>query len=571
MKKSFYLFMMFIGLALTSCEPMEDIHEEVDADIAARPVEGIAEYTLTEDDYDALDVSFNSFNSLDDAANLIPNLLAEQFPIWGEGSLARVTFDLYAPIEVESYMVTAADYEALGLEVDYFSDLSEARDFLSFQFPQAPLNEYIELTYKTIAVDEEFTFSDEDFELVEEELIEVYPEPADNAGYHGSFDRRESRATYWSNEMILEAINVVLGKRLPGIEGQTYEVKYAIYDGNPGTESMKVRFNGNSYEQFGGERYQLTDADYELIGAEFAEEYPAPAASAAQYNNFDTGFDDDAVWSEDMILEALNWLLMEKFPDAEEGDVFNVTYESWDGARTYPTVSLVLENGEFVESDAPAISTVEESTVFAHGGDSWVVPLELPRNIYTEEFEQRYNNFGDEDDAGFYIGRYLEPRYPYAEEGDFVSVKYRYFNGDATVNKYISFIYEDREWIYIPTVIPQTLQFGHEGTGWVVDNTIVYTLATADYVLIGEELSDEYTDPAWSVGNYENFDRRPGNRNQWTDAMLLEAFNILLNQQVAPDAEEGQKYLLSFDTYTGTATVETMHLIKVDGVWIPVE
>ena len=33
MKKLFYLLMMFLGLAFTSCEPMEDIHEEVDAEI----------------------------------------------------------------------------------------------------------------------------------------------------------------------------------------------------------------------------------------------------------------------------------------------------------------------------------------------------------------------------------------------------------------------------------------------------------------------------------------------------------------------------------------------------------
>lgn len=562
--------MMFLGLVFTSCEPMEDIHEEVDAELDARPIEGIAEYTLTEDDYAALDVEAGNFNTLDDAANLIPNLLAEQFPIWGEGSLARVTFDLYQLINPESYTVTAADYEELGLEEDYFANLAEVKDFLAFEFPQAPTNEYIELTYRTIAVDEEYTFSEEDFALVGKELAAVYPEPAESAGNYENFDRREDRDVYWSNDMILEAINVVLGKNLTGIEGQTYNVIYDVYTGNSGIENMKVRYDGSSYVIFGGTKYQLSDDDYDFIGTALAEEYPDPAASAARYGNFDIR-EGDAQWTTDMINEALAVLLKEGFPDAEEGKVFNVTYETYSGETAYPTVSLVMEDGEYVVSDAPAISTVMETTVFAHGDDSWVVPLELPSNIYTEEFEQRYNNFGNEADAGFYIGRYLEPLYPYAEEGDFVSVEYRFFNGDETVDRFISFVYEDREWVYIPTVIPQTLQFGHEGTGWVVDNTIVYTLTTADYVLIGDELADEYPDPAWSVGNYENFDRRPGNRNQWTDAMLLEAFNILLNQQVAPNAEEGQKYLLAFDIYNGTATVEQMHLIKIDGVWIPVE
>ncbi|NJW54372.1 hypothetical protein HC175_15790, partial [Salinimicrobium sp. CDJ15-91] len=178
-----------------------------------------------------------------------------------------------------------------------------------------------------------------------------------------------------------------------------------------------------------------------------------------------------------------------------------------------------------------------------------------------------------ESDAGFYIGRYLEPLYPYAQQGDFIAVEFQFYNGSATVDRFASFIYdeEEREWNFIPSVIEQTLQFGHEGTGWVVDNTIVYSLAASDYDFISEQLTEEYPDPAWSAGNYNNFDRRAGNVNQWTDAMLLEAFNILLNQKIAPNAQEGQKYLLSFAIYNGTNTIEQMHLIKQNGAWVPVE
>lgn len=570
MKNSIYLLMMFIGLAFTSCEPMEDIHEEVDQAIDNTAIAGVTEYTLTDEDYEALELGYGSFNSLEDAGSLIPGLLEENFPVWGEGSLAQVTFDLYAPIEPVEYTVVDEDYAAVGLDANYFSNVSKIKEFLSMKYPQAATNDYVKLTYRTVAVEIEYELTEEDFDLISESFDTIYPDPAWSAGNYNNFERREGNRNYWSNEMILEALNVVAKERFEGVEGQTYDISYKIYDGSPGTESMKVRFDGSSYVIFGGENYELSAADYDSIGAEFAATYPVPAQSAAQYSNFDTGYDEDAVWSEDMILEALNYLLMQEFPGVQEGDIFNVTYKTFDGSTSYPTVTLVLENGVFVISDAPAISTIIETQVYAHGDGSWMIPLTLPENIYKDEFEQRYNNFGSESDAGFYIGRWLEPQFPYAQDGDFVSVAYDYYD-DGLVTKYASFIYNDREWEFIPSTIPYTLQFGHEGTGWVVDNTITYSLRPADYKFIGEQFADIYEDPAWSVGNYNNFDRRDGNRNQWKDEMLLEAMNVLLNQKVAPNAEVGQKYLLSFAIYDGNSGVEQLHLIKTeDGTWIPV-
>ncbi len=569
MKNSIYLLMMFLGLALTSCEPMEDIHDDLDAQLDNRPIKGVAEYTLTNDDYDDLDLQFGNFNSLDDAANLIPGLLSEKFPVWGQGSLAQVTFDLYAPINPESYTVVDADFTAIDLGRNYFTKTSEIKDFLRFQFSQAQANDYVRLTYRTLAVEMSHDISNDDFDEIGDQLGDTYPDPASSAARYSNFDRREGRDAYWSNEMILEAINVVLNENYTAVEGQTYEVSYRIYDGNSGVESMKVRYNGNAYVQFGAMAHDISNDDFDFIGAEFSTEYPDPASSAAQYNNFERRSGNDAYWSNEMILEAVNALLMERYPDASEGAQFNVSYRIYTGSAGSDLISVVLEDGEYVINEVETISTVMETQVYAYGGGSWMMPLELPNNIYTEEFEQRFNNFGNEADAGFYIGRWLEPRFPYAQDGDFVSVEYKYFSG-GVVTRYASFIYdeENREWEFIPSVIEQTLQFGNEASGWVVDNTIVYTLSGSDYEFIGEQLSDKYTDPAWSVGNYSNFDRRPGNINQWTDAMLLEALNILLNEKVAPSAQEGQKYLMTFDIYNGTNTVEQMHLIKENGVWV---
>ena len=198
MKKSVYYLMFLMGVLLTGCEPMEDIHEEVDQRIENTPIEGVTEYTLTEEDYDDLDIP-NQFNSLEEASALIPQLLSERYPVWGNGSLAQVTFNLNAPNTPEDHTVSEAGYEAVGLDRNYFTSTTEIKDYLEMQFPQAMLNEYVKLTYRTIAVEESYELTDDDFELIEEELEAVYPDPASSAGRFGNFDRREGRDAYWSN------------------------------------------------------------------------------------------------------------------------------------------------------------------------------------------------------------------------------------------------------------------------------------------------------------------------------------------------------------------------------------
>ena len=139
--------------------------------------------------------------------------------------------------------------------------------------------------------------------------------------------------------------------------------------------------------------------------------------------------------------------------------------------------------------------------------------------------------------------------------------------GGETVKQLAEFTFDGNSWTAPGNTIQTTLQFGHDGTVWEPDNTILYTLKPADYAAIGEALADEYPDPAWSVGNYNNFDRRVGNRNYWSDEMLVEAMNVVL-ERIDPNAPEGQKYVVTFDIYDGSAGTESLSLIKQDGEWV---
>ncbi len=70
------------------------------------------------------------------------------------------------------------------------------------------------------------------------------------------------------------------------------------------------------------------------------------------------------------------------------------------------------------------------------------------------------------------------------------------------------------------------------------------------------------------MANYGNFDRRPSSVAYWSDEMLLTVISDLLTNVIAPGAENEQKYVVSFDIYDGSNSVEELSLIKTDGSWI---
>lgn len=369
MKKSIYFIMTLAAGLFASCEPMDDIHTEIDAQLEEQPVVGTAEFSFTDEDYESLELNFGSFDSEDDARELIPALLDEKYPVWGEGSIAVVTFDVYNPSieasEVVEREVAQEEYEELGFN-------------------------------------------------------------------YGNFDRPANIVTF---------------------------------------------------------------------------------------------------------LEA-------KYPDAAEGDVIELTYIYYAGTASTRTTLHTLVGG------------------------TWLEAIALESEDYTEMGES-FANFGSREDAIADLTVFLGREYPYALTDDVKAVIYDLHVGGGDTEKNIQvFTYNGTAWTTSGNTYETTMQFGHNGDVWEPDNTIIYTLAPADFAFIGDQLGDKYDDPAWSAGNYSNFDRRIGNPNYWSDEMLLEAMNVLLSDRVAPNAEEGQKYLMIFDIYNGAAGTEQLAVIKEGDAWV---
>ena len=161
MKKIFYSFAI-LSLLFTSCNPMEDIYEEIDA--LESVISGEATYTLTDEDYDDLELGYGNFSSIDDAKSMLPDFLSGKFPAWGAESLAAVTFKLYNPIKFDAYTVTDADYEAIGLTS--LNNSGDFNDFFEYKFPSEVKGTVVDLTYNTEPTITNYTLTDADYDLV---------------------------------------------------------------------------------------------------------------------------------------------------------------------------------------------------------------------------------------------------------------------------------------------------------------------------------------------------------------------------------------------------------------------
>ena len=182
----------------------------------------------------------------------------------------------------------------------------------------------------------------------------------------------------------------------------------------------------------------------------------------------------------------------------------------------------------------------------------------------------RFNNFGSSTPPDNYLPTFLASTSPwaYGQEEDEVLMIYDYFSSSSGAqirgNRYTVI---DGMWVGHQSTIDTSLQFGQDGNTWVPDNTIRYTFSGDDVAYISNAFIDIYPGPADNVGFFGSFDRRPTSSNYWTDDMLLEAFNALLENGNFVTAEE-QKYVLTYIIYNGSTTNETKSVIKTGGVWI---
>lgn len=284
-------------------------------------------------------------------------------------------------------------------------------------------------------------------------------------------------------------------------EGSAAEVTFNIY------KSLSIQNE---------EVYTVSDQDYEDLGFNFG--------------NFSN--DDD-----------FQVFLPFKYPNAERGDLVELTYQWW----------------------APGVETRTDKFVLL---DAWEKTSQFTDEDYAA-MEQNFPNFSDEEEAVFKIGIYLESLYPFAEEGDELVTLYKLWNGSEVEDVIAPYVFDGDKWNAVGSVTEETIKFGFKNGVWEPDNTIRYTLTGDDYNYISAQLITEagFEGPADNLGTFNSFDVRTTSSNYWSPEMLLTAFDVLLDNNAAGAAEE-QKYILTYKIYDGSVGNNEISLIKQGGEWV---
>lgn len=546
MKRIVY-FLTIIGAINLGCNPMDEIYEGIDR--TADPIVGSESYTLTADDYAELELGFGSFNSEDHAKSLLPPFLADKYPFWGEGSSVVIGYQLYIGNAEGVSDYSGADVYQLS-NADYASTGSDAFGF----YPDVDANSLIPDVLSSNlsgAVDGDIILAryDQYFETPEVGLANVYQAafPAD----FGSFENVD----------------------VNGAEGWTSESGYAQGSGwNSGAQenedwliSPEIDLTGMTNLKFQINQEIDFLVDDGLIDILISTDYTTGTDPAA------------ATWT------ALSFDKTAYGSMTLSGD--------WDFSYGGATIHVAFKYSS-TDSDSPrwrvesfAIKTLgvtgdvnEKGTFFMLSGTEW----EEVDGVYflsSADFDSmgedsgqpgRYNNFGSSTPAQDYLPTFLSITAPwaYGQEEDEIIMVYDYFSSSSGAQiRGDRYTVVDGMWMAHQSTISTTLQFGFEDGVWVPDNTIRYAMNSDDYAAIVSALSGDYPAATSSMGNYGNMDRRVGNNAEWTNAMVLDAISVVLNN-IDPSAADGQKYIVTIDVYNGSNTTEDFAVIKTGGEWV---
>jgi len=370
MKKIIYLLMiMTTGVFFTSCDPLEDIDNELNAqeDI----ISGEIKFTLTDDDYDELGLSFGNFSSIDDAKSMIPSLLEDKFPVWGVGSSADVTFELFARKQEQDsivrYTVTTEDYDS-NPETERFNnfdDNDQIFDLLNVKYPTPVDNMLVSLTYdfydgRVNELNNGFFYTSGEWQFVNgltDDEYNLVGESFPNFSNEDEADEKmplllldKFKYDFYEAGDIVPTMYKLFVTDVSDLDGDgrtddrtTYSfIKYFIFDGtnwsvydNTIEESVKFGHNGTVWVPDNTITYTLTSADFALVGN-------------GTFNNFDVR-EGRGEADEQVRIDKINIILKNNFPNSEQGQKYLVKYAVWTGGPDVFEIKLILEGADYIK------------------------------------------------------------------------------------------------------------------------------------------------------------------------------------------------------------------------------
>lgn len=544
MKRIIYC-LAILGMTLVGCNPMEDIYDRLDS--SEDPIVGNESYTLTSDDYAELGLDFGSFSSVEDAKVALPAFLAEKYPFWGQGSSVLVGYQLYIGNAEGVSDFTGSDIYQLS-NSDYASTGSDAFGF----YPN------VNATSQIPAVLSSQITSPTEGQIVLAKYKQYFENPVVGLANLVEYDFAGSFAGWTVVEV--SGAEDVWTSQSGYVQGNGYFGGAVANEEWLVSPSIDLSGETNLKLQITQEIDFLSVPDQIdiLISSNYSGD---PATATWTALNFDKTAFGSSTTSPDYDFSAF------------DGQTINIAFKY---------VSSDTDAGRWRVSNL-AIKTLgatgatnSKGEYFMYSGGSWQ-DVDGVYYLSSADYDSmgegsgqpgQYNNFSSSLSPNNYLPTFLNLNFPYAQEDEELIVIYDYFSSSSGAQRRGNlYTVMNGEFLAYESTISTTLQFGFDNGVWVPDNTIRYTLVDSDYDAIVAALSATYPAATSSMANYGNMDRRAGNAAEWTNPMVLDAVNVVLDN-IAPNAEEEQKYVVTIDVYNGSNTTEDFAVIKMGGEWV---
>ncbi|WP_070786709.1 hypothetical protein [Flavobacterium crassostreae] len=370
MKKILYTLAIVATTTLVSCDPLEDITNEVKTETN---FEGKAELTMSEDNYKKdLQLKNPYFSNFDQAKALIPTLLNKTYPGAGEAE-ALVTFKIDAPKTTPSapvYKIADAEYNPItGNNYKNFDKPEQLISYLNTKYPAAANGDFVSLNYKYYSgsvsvVTDGFLYNGTSWTKIPGFTLDQYK--AMGEGYANFSSKTEA-------EQKLPIGLLDLYKFDSKKTGDVVQSMYELYDSSTKSTTSYVanfEFNGTAFVKYqnfvtqtlsftrkknattwtlnSAVSYTLATQDYASIEASLATKYPNPAANAGKYKNFERRNGSQNFWTNDMIAEGLTFVINKMAPLAQEGEKYNVTFAIYNGAAGTESLTVVKKGNNWI-------------------------------------------------------------------------------------------------------------------------------------------------------------------------------------------------------------------------------
>ncbi len=580
MKKAI-IYISLVALAFSSCDPMADIYDELDASNTG--YKNSVEYTLVSDDYETIgdlaesvnadDAAFIAgkmyFNDTIQAAEYIPPFLAEKFPALSQGSVALVTYDYNVEMPEDLTMYTGADeYTVSDDEYESLDDVLQATHYYS---PAYAPEVYIPMVLADGVADPD----EGDIMLVNYEYSDVDPQvDFDNVadevvwqenfnGSLGTFtafdllgDQEWTSASYGDDEYA----------KMSGFSGSAQDNEDWLVSGAidlTGESEIYLNFR-NAANYVGGQWDQLTV----LISTDF----DGSDVAGATWDQL-SGYTQPA---------GNNWVFVESG---------KIDISSYAGQTIYVAFRYLSTTSNAATWEVDHVEILKPGTTppvigkdpwpcsayYEYGSGEWSL-MEDVYHLNAADYNAmgspgNYDNFSSSDLPQDYLPNLLDAKYPLAGQDFEVVVVYKYYTGTiGTVTLADRYVYNNGAWESTYNYVsPKTSQFLFSDGKWVFDPTVMFTMTADDYQLIVDWVADnkgaEYIDSYGTqefyhaAGSYyANFDLRPGKWDEtvfstWQDAVTSAIGDVLLPvkfpEAVAQVSGIDVNYIVEFETYGG--------------------